>query len=61
MVSKEIHSERTDNSTMEGNKLLYDTLKHLTTLCTGSIIILVAFLEKIFLNAEWKFLVSITV
>jgi hypothetical protein len=43
----------------EGNKLFYDTFKHLTTLSTGSILILVALLEKLFTNPRWKFLVII--
>jgi len=36
-------------------------LKHLTSLSTGSIIIIVAFLEKIFNNPEWKYLVGISI
>ena len=41
----------------EGLKLHYDFYKHLTTLCTGSILILVTFLEKVFENPKWKALV----
>jgi len=40
-------------------ELLHDYLKHLTTLSTGSILLIVAFLEKLFLNPEWKFLVAV--
>ena len=47
-------------SEVEGNKLLYDYLKHITTLCTGSILILATFLEKLFLNAVWKQLIAWT-
>jgi hypothetical protein len=43
----------------ESWKLRYDTFKHLTTLNTGSILILVAFLEKVFTNPEWRVLVGI--
>lgn len=43
----------------EGNKLLYDALKHLTSLNTGSIVILATFLEKLFRNAHWKPLVVV--
>ncbi|HYX72023.1 MAG TPA: hypothetical protein VE732_04575 [Nitrososphaera sp.] len=42
----------------EGWKLYYDSYKHLTTLCTGSILILITFLEKIFANPKWKALVG---
>ena len=45
---------------MEGRKLFYDALKHLTTLSTGSIILLATFLEKIFSNPECKILIGIT-
>lgn len=44
----------------EGWKLHYDAVKHITTLCTGSILILVTFLEKLFTNPSWKWLVSVT-
>ena len=40
-------------------ELLHDYLKHLTTLSTGSILLIVAFLEKLFPNPEWKFLVAV--
>jgi len=48
-----------DNFSEEGYKLLYDTFKHMTTLSTGSIIILATFLDKFFSNPEWKILISI--
>ena len=43
----------------EGLKLHFDAVKHITTLCTGSILILVTFLEKLFVRPVWKLLVSI--
>ena len=44
----------------EGQKLLYDAFKHLTTLSTGSILILATFLEKIFKEEhEWKALIAV--
>ena len=46
---------------IESHKLVLDYLKHLTTLSTGSIVLLVAFLEKIFLQPRWKFLVIISI
>ncbi|MDQ3907123.1 MAG: hypothetical protein M3268_02140 [Acidobacteriota bacterium] len=45
----------------EGWKLDYDLQKHLTTLNTGSILILAAFMEKIFTNPQWKALVAISI
>ncbi len=41
----------------ESWKLKYDIYKHLTTLSTGSILLLVTFLEKIFVRLVWKGLV----
>ncbi len=41
----------------EGWKLKYDIYKHLTTLNTGSVLLLVTFLEKLFKNPRWKGLV----
>lgn len=41
----------------ESWKLRYDTYKHLTTLSTGSILLLVTFLEKLFTKPQWKWLV----
>ncbi len=43
----------------ESWKLRYDTYKHLTTLSTGSILLLVTFLEKLFVRPTWKGLVII--
>lgn len=43
----------------EGIKLLYDTFKHLTTLSTGSIVILATFLKDVFPNPEWQILSSV--
>ena len=43
----------------EGWKLSYDLHKHITTLSTGSILILVTFIERLFSNPSWKILVVI--
>lgn len=40
----------------EGNKLLHDTMKQLITISSGSILIVVAFVEK---AAAWKALVAV--
>lgn len=44
----------------EGWKLHFEVLKHVTTLCTGSVLILIAFIEKIFTAPRWKFLVVVS-
>jgi len=43
----------------EGLKLQYDFFKHLTTLSTGTILLLVTLIEKLFITPEWKLLVPI--
>jgi hypothetical protein len=45
---------------VDGSKMFFDLFKHLTTLSTGSILLMAAFLEKLFKNPNWSFLVSIT-
>ena len=45
----------------EETKVMMDYLKHLTTLSTGSLLLLVTFIEKIFVHPEWKFLVVIAI
>jgi|SRR5215213_3792250 len=57
VTKKPIEYTVEQKSREEGLKLYYDFYKHLTTLCTGSILILVTFLEKIFANPKWKALV----
>jgi hypothetical protein len=44
----------------EGNKLHFDAFKHLTTLSTGAILILIALLEKLFVNPQWKILIGVS-
>lgn len=44
----------------ESLKLGYDLFKHITTLSTGTLLILITFVEKLFQNPTWKFLVSIS-
>lgn len=41
----------------EGNKLFYDLLKHLTTLNTAAILVLIAMLEKLITAPQWRALV----
>ena len=40
-------------------KLDHDTYKHMTTLSTGSLVLLVTFIDKLFDKPEWGFLVII--
>lgn len=45
---------------IEDNKLLFEAMKHLTTLSTGSILLLVTFLDRLFTtNREWLGLVAV--
>jgi hypothetical protein len=45
----------------EGNKLLHDTMKQLIAISSGSIVILIAFMEKIFTNPRWKLTIVVAV
>ncbi|MDQ3847399.1 MAG: hypothetical protein M3261_00410, partial [Thermoproteota archaeon] len=51
--------ESQETAYVEGQKLVYDTFKHLTTINTGSILLLVAFIEKLFTNPRWKVLITV--
>ena len=46
-----------DTDYREAMKLRFDFFKHLTTLSTGSLLLLVAFLEKLFQNPQWPSLI----
>jgi hypothetical protein len=48
-----------DKLRTEGNKLLHDTMKQLITISSGSILIMIALLEKLFNSPRWKFLVAV--
>ena len=48
-------------SHLEFHKAFYDYLKHLSTISTGSIVLLAAFLEKIFAQPRWKPLIAVSV
>ena len=43
----------------ESGKLLFDLMKHLTTLSTGSIVLLVVFVEKLFPNPSFKWFIVV--
>lgn len=47
-------------SEIEVYKIEFDYLKHLTTVSTGAILLIVAFLEKIFLQPTYKPAVSVS-
>jgi hypothetical protein len=49
-----------EKANQEGEKLVYDSMKHLTTLNTGSILLLVTFLEKLFSNPRWNALIAVS-
>lgn len=48
----ELNTTRTDRY-----KIIFDYLKHLATLSTGSIVLVTTFLDKMFIQPQWKFLV----
>lgn len=50
---------KTEWNELEIYKLEFEYLKHLTTICTGSILLIVAFLEKLFLQPKWKTLIAL--
>lgn len=52
--------ENREKVDQEGEKLIFDSMKHLTTLNTGSILLLVTFLEKLFSNPRWKPLIAVS-
>ncbi len=45
----------------EESKLAHDYLKHLATLNTGALLLIVTFLEKLFQRPEWPFLVGVSI
>jgi uncharacterized protein with PQ loop repeat len=46
---------------IERYKSLFEYIKHLTTLSTGSVVVLATFLEKIFSIPQWKQLAAISI
>ena len=46
---------------IERYKLIFDYLKHLTTLSTGSIVIMATFLDKLLKAPEWPFLAIVSI
>lgn len=48
-----------DEMRTEGNKLLHDTMKQLVTISSGSILVMIALLEKIFPTPRWKPLIAL--
>jgi hypothetical protein len=56
-VNSETDREKADK---EGEKLFFESMKHLTTLNTGSILLLVTFIEKLFSNPSWKGLIAVS-
>lgn len=61
MVDAEAVKEQTFKRRHEWAKFWVDYLKHLTTLSTGSILLVVTFLEKLSSRPHWKWAVITTV
>ena len=45
---------------IEAYTSLLDYLKHISSLSTGSILLIVAFLEKLFVHPEWRIFIGIS-
>src|SRR5688500_15628505 len=54
---KKIGNEKT---LLESEKLYFDAMKHLTTLSSGSVLLLATFLEKFSKGPEWRWLLIAT-
>jgi hypothetical protein len=54
------HYTVSERANEEANKLYYDVFKHLTTLSTGSILILATFLESLFADPQWRVLIVVS-
>lgn len=52
--------ESKEKAYLEAQKLVFDGFKHVTTISTGAILILVAFLEKVFTTPKWKLLIAVS-
>jgi hypothetical protein len=58
-VKKQSEAEYSKEYT-EAQKVVFDYIKHITTLDTGSIILLALLLEKFFKTPQWKFLITVS-
>ena len=45
----------------EHYKVVFDYLKHITTLSTGSILLMATFVDKLFVSSEWKILAKFSI
>jgi hypothetical protein len=52
-------NEENIKTRVEGAKLMFDAIKHLTTLNVGSILVLVALLEKVFTHPLWRAVLAV--
>jgi hypothetical protein len=59
-VKKDEIGRVSQKSDQESEKLYFDSMKHLATLNTGSILLLVTFLDRLFSNPRWKALIAVT-
>lgn len=56
---KEKPPERTDDISATGYKLIFDLFKHLTTLSTGSLLLTIGFIDKLFPQHQWGSLIVV--
>ncbi len=55
------NDERVHDRNLEFRRLLHDSLKHLATLSTGSVLLIVAFLEKLNAQPTWTWAVAVAI
>lgn len=60
MADPELKPDDVEKRRTESIKLQFDLYKHLTTLSTGAILLLAAFLEKLFKEPHGKWLVGVS-
>lgn len=56
MPKQELHADRLDRM-----KLLYDLSKHITTLATGTLLLMTGLFEKVFKTPVWKSLAQYSI
>jgi putative intracellular protease/amidase len=57
--STKISEEQRHKDHIDGLKTFFETLKHVTTLSAGSILLLATLLEKIFKTPSWRPLIAV--
>jgi hypothetical protein len=48
------------SSKIENHRLIFDLVKHLTTLSSGASLLVIAIVEKLFPDPEWSWIVALS-